>query len=220
MEQMFDTAATRRDTRQGMREHKRAAMRVRAWKTIKESAAPFARVEAMNPARILTPGFFAQLRPDLVRTRPGRQSVAGCGPQRGEVEVRNVRAAEGRPEGRLDRLVKLGVLHASGDQRDGYEIVGHRVGNDSTVDDRHAFGDLAQHEPQRNAQSGGNGLEQFGGRLLLPALNFGEIAQGHLCFGGDFAQGSTLALADATQDIAQFAAQQRSFAQCLSISLL
>ena len=77
-----------------------------------------------------------------------------------------------------------------------------------------------QHEPQRNAQSGGNGLEQFGGCFLLPALNFGEIAQGHLCFGGDFAQGSTLALADATQDIAQFAAQQRSFAQCLSISLL
>ena len=48
-----------------------------------------------------------------------------------------------------------------------------------------------------------------------------EIAPGDtVCFGGDFAQGSTLALADATQDIAQFAAQQRSFAQCLSISLL
>ena len=117
-------------------------------------------------------------------------------------------------------LRKLGVLHASGDQRNGHEIVGHRVRNDSAIDDRHAFGDLAQHEPQRNAQSGGNGLEQFGGCFLLPALNFGEIAQGHLCFGGDFAQGSTLALADATQDIAQFAAQQRSFAQCLSISLL
>ena len=55
--------------------------------TIKESATPFTRVEAMNPARILAPGFFAQLRPDLVGTHPGRQSVAGCGPQRGEVEV-------------------------------------------------------------------------------------------------------------------------------------
>ena len=98
MEQMFDTAATRRGTKQGMREHKRAAMRVRARKTIKESATPFTRVEAMNPARILAPGFFAQLRPDLVGTHPGRQSVAGCGPQRGEVEVGNVRAAEADPK--------------------------------------------------------------------------------------------------------------------------
>ena len=67
-------------TKQGMREHKRAAMRVRARKTIKESATPFTRVEAMNPARILAPGFFAQLRPDLVGTHPGRQSVAAVAP--------------------------------------------------------------------------------------------------------------------------------------------
>ena len=46
---------------------------------------------------------------------------------------------------------------------------------------------------------------------FCPPLNFGEIAQGHLCFGGDFAQGSTLALADAAQNIAKFAAQQRGF---------
>ena len=71
------------------RTQKRSDARPRE-ETIKESATPFARVEAMNPARVLTPGFFAQLRPDLVGTHPGRQSVAGCGPQRGEVEVGNV----------------------------------------------------------------------------------------------------------------------------------
>ena len=50
---------------------------------------------------------------------------------------------------------------------------------------------------------------------FCPRSTSEEIAQGHLCFRGDFAQGSTLALADAAQDIAQFAAQQRGFAQCL-----
>ena len=169
----------------------------------------------MNPARILAPGFFAELSPDLVRIHPGGQRIARGGAQRGEVQIADIRAAEGRPEGRLDRIVKLGVLHASGDQRDRHKIIGHRVGNDRTIDDRHALGDLTQDEPEGDAQGGGDGLEQLGGRFLLPALNFGEIAQGHLCFRGDFAQGSTLALADAAQDIAQFAAQQRGFAQCL-----
>ena len=82
------------------------------------------------------------------------------------------------------------------------------------------FGDLAQHEPQWDAQGGGDGLEQLGGRFLLPALNLGQVAEGDLGLRRDFAQGSTLALADATQNIAQLAAQQRGFAQCLSIVLL
>ena len=113
----------------------------------------------MNPARILAPGFFAELSPDLVWIRPGGQRIARGGAQRGEVQIADIRAAEGRPKGRLDRLVKLRVLHASGNQRDGHDIIGHRVGNDCTIDDRHALGDLAQHEPQRHAQSRGDRLE-------------------------------------------------------------
>ena len=105
----------------------------------------------MNPARILAPGFFAELSPDLVRIYPGGQRIARGGAQRGEVQIADIRAAEGRPEGRLDRIVKLGVLHASGDQRDRHKIIGHRVGNDRTIDDRHALGNLSQHEPQRHA---------------------------------------------------------------------
>ena len=123
------------------------------------SAPPLTRIDAMNPARIFAAGFLAQGRPDLVRIHTGRQRIArGC-PQRGEVKIGNIRAAEGRPEGRLDRLVKLGVLHASGDQRDGHDVIGHRVGNNDAVDDRHTFGDLAQHEPQGHAQGGGDRLE-------------------------------------------------------------
>lgn len=97
----------------------------------------------MNPARILAPGFPAQRCPDLVRIDTGGQGVARSGPQRGEVQIGNIRAAEGRPEGRLDRFVKLRVLHASGNQRDGHDVVGHRVGDDRAIDDRHALGDLA-----------------------------------------------------------------------------
>ena len=50
---------------------------------------------------------------------------------------------------------------------------------------------------------------------LLPTLNFGEVTQGHLRLGRDLAQGSTLALANAAQNIAEFAAQQRGFTPCL-----
>ena len=125
------------------------------------SVPSLARIHAMNPARILAPGFHAQGCPDLIRINAGGQGVARGGPQRGEVQIGNIRAAEGRPEGRLDRLVKFRVLHASGNQRDGHDVVGHRVGDDCAVDDRHALGDFAQHEPQRHAQSRGNGLEQF-----------------------------------------------------------
>ena len=115
------------------------------------SAPPLTRIHAMNPARILTPGFLAQGRPHLVRVDAGGQRITRGRPQRGEIEVGDIRAAEGRPEGRLDRLVKLRVLHASGNQRDGYDVIGHRVGNNRTVDDRHALGDFAQHKPQRHA---------------------------------------------------------------------
>ena len=137
------------------------------------SAPPLTRIHAMNPARILAPGFLAQGRPDLVRVHASGQRLARGRPQRSEVKIGNIRAAEGRPEGRLDRLVKLRVLHASGNERDGHDIVRHRVGNDRTIDDRHAFGDLAQHEPQRHAQSRGDRLEQLRRGLLLAALNLG-----------------------------------------------
>ena len=112
------------------------------------------------------------------------------------------------------------MLHASGNQRDGHDVVGHRVGDDCAVDDRHALGDFAQNKPERNTQGRGDGLEQFRGGFLLPALNLGQVTEGDLGLRRDFAQGTTLALADATQDIAQLAAQQRGFAQCLSIVLL
>ena len=82
------------------------------------------------------------------------------------------------------------------------------------------FGNLAQHIPQRYAQGRGDCFEQFRGCLLLPTLNFGEVTQGHLRLGRDLAQGSTLALANAAQNIAEFAAQQRGFTPCLSILLL
>ena len=137
------------------------------------SAPPLARIHAMNPARILAPSFLTQGRPHLVWIHAGGQRITRGRPQRGEIEVRDIRAAEGRPKGRLDRLVKLRVLHASGNQRDGHDIIGHRVGNDCTIDDRHALGDLAQHEPQRHAQSRGDRLEQLRRGLLLAALNLG-----------------------------------------------
>ena len=139
----------------------------------RRSAPPLTRIHAMNPARILAPGFLAQGRPDLVRVHASGQRLARGRPQRSEVKIGNIRAAEGRPEGRLDRLVKLRVLHASGNQRDGHDIIGHRVGNDCPIDDRHALGDLAQHEPQRHAQSRGDRLEQLRRGLLLAALNLG-----------------------------------------------
>jgi len=130
-------------------------------RTSARSAPPLARIDAMDPARILAPSFLAQPCPHLVRIDAGSQCVTRGRPQRREIQVGNIRAAEGRPEGRLDRLVKFRVLHASGNQRDGHDVVGHRVGDDCAVDDRHALGDFAQHEPQRHAQSRGNGLEQF-----------------------------------------------------------
>ena len=166
------------------------------------SAPPLTRIHAMNPACILAPGFLAQGRPDRVRIRAGGQGIARGRPQRGQIEVGDIRAAEGRPEGRLDRLVKLRVLHASGNQRDGHDIIGHRVRNDRTIDDRHALGNLAKHEPQRHAQSRGDRLKQLRRGLLLAALNLGQVAEGDLGLRRDFAQGSTLALADAAQDIA------------------
>ena len=126
---------------------------------LSRSAPPLTRIHAMNPARILAAGFLTKVRPHLVWIHAGGQRITRGRPQGGEIEVRDIRAAEGRPKGRLDRLVKLRVLHASGNQRDGHDIIGHRVGNDCTIDDRHALGDLAQHEPQRHAQSRGDRLE-------------------------------------------------------------
>ena len=113
------------------------------------SAPSLTRIDTMNPARILAPGFFAQGCPDLIRIHADGQGVARGRPQRGEVEIGNIRAAEGRPEGRLDRLVKLRVLHASGNQRDGHDLIGHRIGDHGAVDDRHALGDS-----RRTNQSG------------------------------------------------------------------
>ena len=182
---------------------------------VARSASSLARIDAMNPARILAPGFLTQRRPDLVRVYSRGQRVMRGRSQRGEIQVGNVRAAEGRPEGRLDRLVKLRVLHASGNQRDGHDLIGHCVRNNRAIDDRHALGDLAQDKPQRDTQGRRDGLKQFGGCLLLAALNLGQVAEGDLRLLRDFAQGTTLALANAAQDIAQFAAQQRGFAQCL-----
>lgn len=144
------------------------------------SAPPLARIHAMNPARILAPSFLTQGRPDLVRIHASGQRIARGRPQRGEIEVGDIRTAEGRPEGRLDRLVKLRVLHASGNQRDGHDVIGHRVRNDRTIDDCHALGDFAQHEPQRHAQSRGDRLEQLRRGLLLAALNLGQVAEGDL----------------------------------------
>lgn len=103
------------------------------------SAPPLSRIDAMDPARILAPSFLAQPCPHLVRIDAGSQCVTRGRSQRGEVQVGNVRAAEGRPEGRLDRLVKLRVLHASGNQRDGHDLIGHRVRNNRAIDDRHAL---------------------------------------------------------------------------------
>ena len=97
---------------------------------------------------------------------------------------------------------------------------GTASGMTAPLDNRHALGNLAKHEPQRHAQSRGDRLEQLRRGFLLAALNLGQVAEGDLGLRRDFAQGSTLALADAAQDIAQFAAQQRGFAQCLSILLL
>ena len=64
------------------------------------SAPPLTRIHAMNPARILAPGFLTQGCPDLVRIHASRQRIARGSPQRGEIEVGDIRAAEGRPEGR------------------------------------------------------------------------------------------------------------------------
>ena len=58
-------------------------------------APSLARIDTMNPARILAPGFFAQGCPDLIRIHADGQGVARGGPQRGEVEIGNIRAAEG-----------------------------------------------------------------------------------------------------------------------------
>ena len=144
----------------------------------------------MNPTRVLTTGFFAESSPHLVWVHADRQRIARRPTQRREIQVRYVRTAESRPKSRLDRFVEFGMLHASGNQRNGHDLIGHRIGDHGAVDDRHAFGNLAQHIPQRYAQGRGDCFEQFRGCLLLPTLNFGEVTQGHLRLGRDLAQGS------------------------------
>ncbi len=54
------------------------------------STPPLARIDAMNPARILTPGFLTQRRPDLVRVHSRGQRVTRGRSQRGEIQVGNV----------------------------------------------------------------------------------------------------------------------------------
>ena len=138
---------------------------------LKRLAPTLARIDAVDPTRVITPRFSAHGLPHRVWIHPSCERLSGGRPQRGEVEVTDIGAAEGRPEGRLDRLVELRMLHASRNERNGHDVIRNSVGNNRTIDDRHALGHLAQDKPEGNAQGGGDCVKEFGGGFLLPAFD-------------------------------------------------
>src|SRR5262249_57673884 len=69
---------------------------------------------------------------------------------------------------------------------------------------RHLSEDLGQRGFQRSADR----REKFRGRLLLAALDFGQIAQGHPGGGGHLAEGTTLAQAQPPQRVTKQVTKQ------------
>ena len=106
---------------------------------------------------------------------------------------------------------RLEGRHADGDR------VGHAHGGGLGLEGRQALADVAQDVGQAHPEGAADAGEQLGGRLLLPALDLGQVAQADLRRGGHLPQGALLAQPGGAQGLTQQGAEHRHVATSSSV---